>query len=244
MLPVLQIGPLSVPTSGLILLAGLWVGLSLSERFARRFKSDPEIISNLLFFSLLAAILGARLSYALRFPNAFIEHPASLISLNPGLLDPWGAAGAALLSALIYGQRKNLRFWPTLDAVTPAIASLILALALSNLASGMGYGMPSELPWSIELWGTSRHPTQIYEALAAFFILAYLLRRPAPNGKAAGSQFLDFAALSAASRLFLEAFRGDSPLLPNGWRLIQILAWLALAGSIWQLWRVQKRVPR
>lgn len=242
MLPILQIGPLSVPMPAFILLAGLWVALSLSERFARRFNSDPELISNLLFYSLLAAILGARLSYALRFPSAFIAHPASLISINPGLLDPWGAAGAALLIALIYAQRKGLLLWPTLDAITPALAIQSLAIALSNFASGQAYGLPSDLPWAIDLWGAFRHPTQIYEALAALLILFYILRKDAPIGKTSGSHFLNFAILSAASRLLLEAFRGDSLLLPNGWRLIQVLAWIALATSLWLLQRMQKRV--
>ena len=80
MLPIIQIGSFSIQTSGLILLIGLWIGLSLSERYAKRFSSDPEEISNLVFYSLLAAVLGARLSYALRFPSAFSASPASPVA--------------------------------------------------------------------------------------------------------------------------------------------------------------------
>lgn len=245
MFPTLQIGPLSLQTPGLILLIGLWVGISLSERYAKRFKSDSELISNLIFYSLLAAIIGARLSYALQFPSAFSENPSSLISLNPGLLDPWGAAAGALITALVYGQRKALSLHASLDALTPSLAALAIAVALSNLASGQGYGMPSTLPWTIDLWGTARHPSQIYEALSAAAILFYMLsRRVSRKGKrTAGLFFFEFVALSAGSRLFQEAFRGDSLLLPTGWRATQVIAWLIMAASLYLLTHINGKAP-
>lgn len=228
MLPILQIGPFAFQTPGLILLIGLWWGLNLSEGYARRRKQDVEAIGNLALYGLLAALVGARLGYALRFSSAFIENPGSLVSLNPGLLDPWGAALGSLLMALVYGQRKALRLWPTLDALTPLFAALGLAIPLSHLASGQGYGMPSEIPWAIELWGSLRHPSQIYEALAAAAILVYTIRLGRRERQITGGPFLEFAALSATARLFLEAFRGDSQLLPTSLRLAQVAAWLVL----------------
>jgi len=240
MLPILQVGPLSLQSSGLVLLIGMWLGLSLSERYAKSFGSDPEEISNLAFYSLMAAILGARLSYALRFPSAFSDSPASLVSLNPGLLDPWGAVAGAILVALIYGQRKGLSLGSSLDALTPAFATLAVAAALSNLASGQGYGLPADLPWSIDLWGASRHPSQIYEGAASLAIVFWLLGQRAKISRAAGTFFVDFLALSAGSRLFFEAFRGDGVLLPNGWRVAQLLAWLVLAASLYFLQQLNK----
>ncbi len=240
MLPILQIGPLSIQTSGLVLLIGLWIGLGLSERYAKSFGSDPEEISNLAFSSLIAAILGARLSYALRFPNAFTESPASLLSLNPGLLDPWGALVGALLIALIYGQRKELSLWRSLDSLTPGFATFAIAIAISQLASGEAYGVSTDLPWAINLWGAMRHPSQVYATLAAAAILYYLLTQKASRKLPPGNFFIEFIALSAGSRLFLEAFRGDSTLLPNGWRVVQVLAWLLLAASLYWLNRPKK----
>ncbi|HNB54600.1 MAG TPA: prolipoprotein diacylglyceryl transferase, partial [Anaerolineales bacterium] len=85
-----------------------------------------------------------------------------------------------------------------------------------------------------------RHPVQLYEAVAALGILfalwpggGWLARKLAFPGHS----FLLFLALSAGARLFLEAFRGDSVTLPNGWRVAQILAWLVLAASLWVLGR-------
>ena len=244
MFPVLQIGSLSIQSSGLIILAGIWLALTLSERVAPQLKMDQEVISNLIFYSLIAALLGARLSYAFRFPAAFIEHPASLISFNPGLLDPWGAALAALLVALIYGQRRKLDLWKTLDALTPAFAMLVLALALSQMASGVAYGLPTDLPWAIDLWGASRHPTQIYLTLTAALILYLLVICLLPLKQAPGRLFLAFLALTAFSRVFLDAFRGDPAPLLLGLRASQVLAWLLLALSLALLSSAQDKNPQ
>jgi hypothetical protein len=44
---------------------------------------------------------------------------------------------------------------------------------------------------------------------------------------------MDLVIYSAGARLLLEAFRAESHLLPNGWRIEQMLAWLILAASLW-----------
>lgn len=248
MLPVLQIGPLALQTPGLILLAGLWIGLSLAERQAKRYGVQPGVLDNLILLVMVAGVLGARLAYVVRYPAVFSENPASILSLNPGLLDPWGGLAAAVLAGLIYGQRKKLPFGSTLDALTPALAVMGVALALSHLASGSAYGAPTDLPWAIDLWGAERHPTQVYEILAASLILlivwpgAGLWDRYAGRADLRpGVRFLGFAALSAFARLFLEAFRGDSVLLPGGFRSAQVLAWLVLFACLWGIRRLQRQ---
>ncbi|MCB9135273.1 MAG: prolipoprotein diacylglyceryl transferase [Anaerolineales bacterium] len=236
MLPILQLGPLALQTPGLILILGLWLGLNLAEKNAHRHHVHPDNLYNLTFTALIAGIVGARLAYIARYSSAFIASPASLFSLNPGLLDPFGGIAVGLLAALIFGQRKKLAFWPTLDALTPVLTVMSIAFALANLASGDAFGAETTLPWGIELWGAKRHPAQLYEALAAGCIL--LLLWPARGViarriSAPGAIFVLFLALSAGAHLFLEAFRGDSAILPNGWRIAQILAWFLLAGSLW-----------
>lgn len=244
MLPVLEIGPLVIPVSAILLLLGLWLGLSLSERHAMRFGISNQYLYNLVFVSLISGLVGARLAYVLRYPQAFLNSPFSIISPNPGLLDPWGFVLGALIGGVIYGQRKHLPFWQSLDALTPLLAVLAVTLGLSHLASGAAFGLPTELPWRIELWGAQRHPSQVYETLAAIAILVVIwpgrgLVRPAQPGV----YFLSFVALSAGARLFLEAFRGDSAVVAGGFRLAQILAWVILALALWALARKRAEPP-
>jgi phosphatidylglycerol---prolipoprotein diacylglyceryl transferase len=243
MLPSLQLGPLSIQTPGLVLLLGLWLGLSLAERSASRFGIKVNDLYNLVFVALAAGVVGARLVYILRYPTAFTASPISVLSLNPGLLDSAGGLAASLLAGVIYTHRRRIPTWQALDAITPALAVLLLALALAHLASGAAFGSPLDAPWAIRLWGERRHPSQVYEIIAALVILVLiwpgrgLIRSSRP-----GVYFLSFAALSAGARLFLEAFRGDSTLLAIGLRSAQVIAWVILAASLSGIFWLNQRV--
>jgi phosphatidylglycerol:prolipoprotein diacylglycerol transferase len=135
-----------------------------------------------------------------------------------------------MIVALVYGQRRRLQFWSALDAMTPLFATLAVGLGLAHLASGSAFGRETTLPWGIPLWGALRHPSQVYEILAALTILALLLLRK-PDSRP-GILFLIFASTTSAARLFLEAFRGDSTLVVGGLRLAQIIAWIILSTSL------------
>jgi prolipoprotein diacylglyceryltransferase len=240
MLPILHLGPLAIQTPGLALIFGLWVGLALVERQAARHGSDPARLYNLAFIGLAAGIIGARLAYLGQHLSAFTADPLSIVSLNPGLLDLWGGIGAGIVAAALYGSRQKMPLWPTLDALTPLFGVFAIALGLAHLASGQAYGIVTNLPWAIELWGARRHPWQVYEILAATIILWLTWpRKPQPVAGdqllQAGIRFWAFAALSAGMRLFLEAWRADSEVLLNGLRTDQLAAWVVLAISLWGL---------
>ena len=244
MFPVLQIGPLAIQTPGLILIAGIWIGLNLAERQAARYGLNAELLDNLVLISLVSSILGARIGYVIQYPSIFFESPLSILSFNPGLLDPWTGLAFAAFAAFIYGQRKQMVVWPTLDALAPGIAVAAIALGFSHLASGAAFGMPTDLPWAISLWGAKRHPSQIYEILAAGIIL--ILFWPEKGlvfkriSKKPGVYFLSIVAVSAFTRLFLEAFRGDSRLILAGIRQPQVMAWLILATTFFALGRIMR----
>ena len=212
MFPVVSIGPLAVQVPGVMLLIGVWAGIQVMEREATRHKLPASSLSNLVLFGLLAGVIGARLGYALRFLEAYGEDPLGLLSLNPSTLSPMEGVLAGLLTAWIYGTRKGLSFWSTLDALTPGLAVFGVALGLSHLASGDAYGAPASLPWAIELWGARRHPTQVYEILAAVLILLALWRFRRWD-TFPGFFFLCWVLMAAVSRLILEAFRGDSAVI-------------------------------
>lgn len=212
------------------LLIALWLGLALSERRAERHSISKDMLSNLVYYSLFGYVLGGRLLYALSNLSAFTRSPLSLFSLNLDLFDPVAALASAVIVGFVYGSRQKLPLWPTLDALTPFFAILAIGLSLSHLAAGTAFGSPTAVPWGIELWNAKRHPTQVYQLIAALFIFGMIWLRK--TNLPAGSSFLLFAALTAGTRLFLEAFRGDSILIFGGVRLTQILAWIVLAVAL------------
>ncbi|OGO32017.1 MAG: hypothetical protein A2Z16_16830 [Chloroflexi bacterium RBG_16_54_18] len=236
MLPILQVGPAAIQVEGLVLLFGLWVGLTLSEKFCDRRGITSTQLYNLVFFMMIGGLIGARLSFVLRYPEAFIKNPISIISLNPGLLDFWGGLLVAVLVGLAYTQRRQIPILSALDALNPLLAVLMIAVPLSHLASGEAYGKPASIPWGIYLWGMQRHPTQIYGALAGILVLVLLWpARQSFDQKQPGEYFFLFMSLTAASALFLEFFRGDSLLILGGIRSKQVAAWGILVSCLWIL---------
>lgn len=216
------------PPRHLILpLAALWIGLALAERRAERHGISKEALNNIVYYSLFGYILGGRLLYAVENYSVFVQSPLSLFSLNLDLFDPFAAFIVALIIGCVYGSRQQRRLWATLDALTPLFATIAIGLSLSHLAAGTSFGSPTQLPWGMELWNAKRHPTQIYELMTSLLIFGIVWFRRKES--AAGTLFLIFVTLTAASRLFLEAFHGDSTLVFGGLRLAQILAWLAVA---------------
>ena len=240
MLPILQIGPLALPAPALILLLGFWIGLDLAEKQAHFFDVEPGPIYNLALVGAIAGLVGARIVYAAQSPGPFLENPLNLLTPRPQMLDGTGGVIIGLLAALTYGWLRKLPLWPTLDAATSLFSALAVTLGLAHFASGDAFGAPAHLPWAISLWGEQRHPSQVYETLAALLIAAIVWPgRPVARYSRArpGFRFWTFLALSAAARLFLETFRGDSILVWNTFRQAQLIAWPVLAVSLWQIGR-------
>jgi phosphatidylglycerol---prolipoprotein diacylglyceryl transferase len=232
MLPYLRLGPLLLQTPGLALLIGVWVGLTLSERQAKRLGVNANDIYNLVFLGLIVGLVGARLGYAARYLNAYLQNPLSLFSLNPStLLGDFGLV-CGLLTAWIYCRRKELPLLPTMDILAPGLAAFMVFVGISHLLSGDAFGAPTSIPWSIYLWNEYRHPTQVYEILLALVILAAALRRPL-QGLGAGMNMLMVVALSAGARLFIEAYRGDSLVWFDGLRAAQVISLIILLSVLW-----------
>jgi len=243
MLPSIHLGPLMIQTPGLALLLGLWLGMEMTSRLAVRLRISGEAVVNLMLWGLGAGVVAARLGYAARFPEVFLQAPLSLFSLNTQTLDWSTGVLGGLVAMWIYAQRKRLPWRPTLDALGLGLATLAVFVGIAHVFSGDAYGMPTQLPWGIELWGAKRHPTQFYEVLLTLAVLAWIGER---SRKAAGdgTLFLETVGLLAAVRLFVEGFRGDSVTLPGGIRVAQIVALAVVLIALWLYPRWQEAAPR
>jgi prolipoprotein diacylglyceryltransferase len=223
MLPTLSIGPLALPTYPLLLLGGFWGGMWLASYRAEQLGLDGDHIYNAGLYGLLAGILGARLWFVLAHWENYASDLTQAFSLSRSALSIGEGLIIAGLVALIYVQRNKVPLGQFLDAAAPGLA---LALAIGHVGAflgGQGLGLPSELPWAVEVAGTTRHPVQLYKAGFSLMILAglYLYRawRPWP-----GFQFWVFVALYSFSLLLLEIFQMRPYLVGDGYLAIQVIA--------------------
>jgi phosphatidylglycerol:prolipoprotein diacylglycerol transferase len=205
----------------------------LIEQEAKRLKLNPVLTVNLMIYSLIAGILGARLGYIVQFPGLYAARPLSALALTPTTLSPFMGYFVGLIVFVIFIQHKQLPLRPTLDSIAPGFAFFMVIVGISHILNGDAYGAPTTVPWAIRLWNENRHPSQFYETFLALMIFIVAWQR-LPKPEVSRVNFLVTIVLTAASRLFLEAFRGDIVFLPGGSREVQIIALLIVAtGFYW-----------
>ncbi len=231
MFPYLRLGPFLLQMPLLALVIGFWIGSTFMEREAVRLGLNKEKINNLIGYGLVGGILGARLAYAAQYASVYLANPLGLFSLSTSTLSPVGGFVIGIGAATLYANRKKLPLRQTLDALTPGLAFFMIAIGASHLLSGNAYGAPSRVPWAMYLWSDYRQPSQLYEIFSALVIFTIVLPKIIP-ANAPGVRFVQFIALTAIARVFLEAFRGDSALWLDGYRVAQVMSLIVLIGCI------------
>jgi len=108
----------------------------------------------------------------LQNPAIFIENPEQIFSLSTITINISFGILMSTITAIILAQRNHLPLFPTLDTFTPFLILLFIGINLANLANGDAFGLPTQLPWGIELWGAKRHPVQLYSLI---FVICYII---------------------------------------------------------------------
>lgn len=242
MLPILNIGSLAIRTPALALLAGLWFGLEAAERAGRKRRIDGDKMFNLGFYTLIAGVLGARLGFVVTHLSLYTDITpitrlfTSIFALAPGTESPLIGLVAALAVAGYLVHRWQIDPLDAADAFAPGLAVMVVGVGIGNLLSGDYYGIPTRLPWGVNLWGAIRHPTQIYLTLAAAGTWYGLRRLDAGKRKKdrpeRGLLVQIFALAMGAAVLLIEPLRADSPVIVAGVRTMQVAALLGIVGAL------------
>lgn len=232
MLPTIEIGPLVIPSAGLVYILGIWLALTAAEKAAARLELNVAATYGVAVTTLATGFIAARLAFVALHWNAYQQNLLGIVwpltsgySLPAGLL--FGIAGG-----FFYGRAKQLPAARTLDALAPSLIILLMTVSLGDFLAGPGYGLRADLPWSIDLFGVRRHPVQLYELLGGFLALAgwWLARRtPQPFP---GRLFLVSTAIYGSTRLVTDTFRANAWLSTDGYHLLQIISLLAVLLSL------------
>jgi phosphatidylglycerol---prolipoprotein diacylglyceryl transferase len=201
MFPILNLGPLAIQADGFFILLSIFIGLWLMSQLAQNLQTNLELIENALLTGFITGLVGARIGYLIQNPTIFLENPASLIALRASMFNVGFGILLSLIVVFIIGQKKNLPLWPTLDTITPLLLCLSVGLQLANLATGNAYGIPTDLPWGINLWNAQRHPIQIYYLLLIAILFGAMLYK---------TKLLKTTGFTRSGTLFLSSTAGIS----------------------------------
>lgn len=236
MLPTINIGPLVLPTAGLIFIVGAWLVLSASERAAKKLGQNAEATYTLVAVMMAAAFIGARLVFVVLHWPAYRDNLLSIVWPLTSGFSWWAGILIALAAGVFYMRAKSLPPLATLDALAPALMVALMVVSLADFVGGPGYGQETSLPWAIDKFGIRRHPVQLYE-LAVGVVALLLWWRAAGRRRYEGQLFLMTTAVYAGGRLFFDAFRANSPLTSGGLHMIQIASLIILLACLFFMGR-------
>jgi len=218
---LLELGPITVYTYGVLLAAAYLVGLKLAMVRAERRGLDGARVLDLGIYIIIAALIGAKLLLLITDFNSFRNDPRELLTLARSGGVFYGGLILAVSVALWYIRRAGLPLWTTCDVFAPGIALGHAVGRLGCFFAGCCYGRPTTVPWAITFRdpfaaanvGTPLniplHPTQLYEAGAELAILFALLLSERKGRPFPGRTFWLYILLYAISRFVIEFFRGD-----------------------------------
>lgn len=240
MLPIINIGPMAIQTTGLIIVIGIWLSMIITEKNSPKYKLDPQQLESILMWSLAAIIVFARVGYIARYPSIFFEYPLSMLSINLQLFDFQSGFILGVIFFVVLIRRKKLTLNSVLNAMTPGLIIFGMFYFLSLFAAGKYFGLLSDLPWAIEVWGVRRHPLQLYYVVAAGLLLVKVfsqLEKKNINQRL----FWETARLFSIIVIILDFLRGDQKLLLGPVHILQLLALLLLISSMWMIQR--QKIP-
>jgi phosphatidylglycerol---prolipoprotein diacylglyceryl transferase len=235
MYPLIELGPFRLGSGGLLLVVALLLAMHWFGRTARRRGGAPleAAADRCVYPVLLGALLGARLWYGLFNWDLYGRSPELFFALRIADLAWPGALLGGLLAGAIWCRLRQLRTAALADSAALALPVPQAIASVGLLLSGEAFGVPTSLPWAIPLLGASRHPTQLYYALAALVTL-WALRRLSACALPDGALLAAWLTLQGLTLLLLEPLRADSLLLPGGIRAVQLVGLgLLLATQLW-----------
>ena len=239
---ILQLGPITIYSFGVLMAVGFYVGASLAAAEYRRRGGDAEQMWSLLVWVFIGGLVGSKLlSVAADLPAFFADPIGNLLS-GSGFVWYGGLIGG-FGTAFLLSKRYRIKMSTLVDC---SALGLPIGQAIGRLGchvAGDGdWGVVTELPWGVAYtnaiigWdypeGTTVHPTPLYEAAAytaVFAILWKLRTRNLPPGV-----LFSLYLVGNATARFLVEFIRINPRIAFGLTQAQLIAIvLFIAGAAW-----------
>ncbi len=234
---------LNIHMYALCILLGIVLAVIITSRRLTKRGAEPGVVLDIALWAVPLGIIGARIYHVLTHPDDYFF---------PGA-DPWAViriweGGNAIYGSLIGGaigvwigcRMTGIRFWSFADALAPGLLVAQAAGRLGNWFNHELFGMPTDLPWGLEIEssnvafpgglpdGTLFHPTFLYEIiwnLAGAALIILLERRLNLRW---GKAFAIYLIWYGLGRSFFEAIRVDPSEMFLGVRANVWASWAAV----------------
>ncbi len=244
---LVSIGPINIYWYSFLIIVAVFIGWGIAVRYAKRLNVSVNLLNDMIIYTILVAIIGARIYYVMFNFNAYRDDLLGIFRIWEGGLAIYGAVIAGGIYIFWYCKKKGLSFVKILDIMS---LSLLLGQAIGrwgNFFNQEAHGMectrgflenmhlPEFIIEGMNINGVYYQPTFLYESiwcLIGVLILFYIRKRSV--GKE-GKQVSFYLIWYGIGRLVIEAMRTDSLYIGN-YRISQIVSILfiviGVVGSI------------
>lgn len=235
------------------------LGFFIVLKLAKLYKLETKIFSDLLFYWVVGAIVGARTYYVIYAWALYKDNLWDILKIWQGGLAIHGIIIGGFVATLIYCKIKKHNFWQISDLLAVGLVAAQVIGRVGNYFNQEIFGKPTNLPWGIPIDAAHRpeqftnfnyfHPTFLYESLGNLLILGILLLlhkfRLKKRHWLQGNIFLIYILLYSIQRFCLEFLRIDYSPLVFGMRWAQLFSAILVIGVggvlVWQNWKKRQQ---
>lgn len=206
----------------LCILLGIIIAYFLITKEAKKHNINKDTILDLIFYTLIIGVIGARLYYIIFNLDYYISNPDEILKVWNGGLAIHGGIIFGIIFVYFFSKKKNLQFFKITDICASA---LILAQGIGrwgNFFNGEAHGgvttletlknmhIPDFIIEGMHIDGNYYYPTFLFESIwciIGFVILMTIRKRKnIKSGEQTGFYFIWYSV----GRFFIEALRTDS----------------------------------
>lgn len=252
---IFNIGGFEIRWYSVLIAIAVIIGYFLILSESKRFKIKKEFMFNMMFWTLIFAIIGARLYYVAFNLEYYISNPIEIFQIWKGGLAIHGGLLFGAITILIYCKKYQVRVGKILDIIVPA---LLLGQAIGrwgNFFNGEAYGtivtynqlvdmkiIPQFIIDNMFINGAYHLPMFYFESLwclLGFFLSLFLRRRKYIKD---GQLVAFYMMWYGVARFVIEMFRTDA-LMAGNVKIAQVVSILMFViGLIVQF--IQSRKPK
>lgn len=224
---LIDLGFVSIKWYSALMLIALLVGIFIVNKEAKKFKIDDGFVTNLIFWTIIIGIIGARMYYVAFEWEYYSTHLSEIIKIWEGGIAIHGAILFGALFIILYTKKYKIHTLRITDIIVPALCIGQAIGRWGNFFNGEAHGPVTTLSYLQNLHlpefiingmyinGVYYQPTFLYEFiwdLAGFIILIILRRHKYTKIGSLTSIYLIWYSIG---RFFIEGLRTDSLMLGN-----------------------------
>lgn len=239
----LTVGDLEIRWYSALILFAVFIAYGIISVESRRFRYNNDKIFNLMFWSLICGIIGARLYYVAFNYEMYMDNPIDILKVWEGGLAIHGGIIGGLLSVAVICKREKWKLFAVTDMIC---VPLLLAQAIGrwgNFFNMEAHGaattvetlqrffIPEFVIKGVTINGITYVPTFYIESILCiigFVVLMFLRRRKSTKIGTLTAIYLMYYGII---RFFIEMSRTDSLMIGN-FKAAQIVSVVMVIASI------------